>query len=45
MYTVFLCYRWIDKMIFIDEEIEYDLIGLTLFWWVLLIILSNTAWA
>ena len=45
MYTVFLCYGWIDKMIFIDEGIESDLISLSVFWWILLIILSNTAWA
>ena len=41
IFTVILVLKWFVEFF---VEISSDLIGLTIIWWVLLIILNNTLW-
>ncbi|GEM_PF-1614918 len=45
MYTLFLCYRWVVAMFLFQEEIDHELIGLTIFWWVSLWFLNYVVWS
>lgn len=41
VFTIVLIFRWVGEIL---TEVSSDLVGLTIIWWVVLIILHNTLW-